>query len=352
MFEKKHFLMFHPFHWECTNCDQKSTFQGEGFNLKNLLDNVFKDIQDDEDIMKIRIFKHFAESERTIKTLGNECSGIICEVEGVCTECGMSLKIVCWVEISKKLLGENDYKLQIEDIIILDGDLNLQCAPGLYRGVDIAVGLNNLYMRWWYLNGDISIICPFIDSEGFSYFDDVGRKIHKTYNNMFIDKTNRNPFTKIISRDKLWDLDKRRWVSLEERLRKYIGDDCSYKWDDTLKANIIREGDKGSGILNYFTENMLGVNIRSSLPKKDRDNFYYKGYFHCKIYGAILAEYAEVVITSYNYLNVETLQFESVVLQRMDKTELQYQVNKISRDSKLELELIENPLEDFNTLWF
>ena len=351
MFEKEHFLIFHPFHWECRNCHQKSTFCGEGFSLKQKLDKTFENQQNDRSIEEVKIFKQFKDSVSTIKTLENQSSGVICEEECVCIKCGLLSRITCWVEISKNRISDDEYKVQIEDIIILDGDLILKCIPGLYRGIDIVVGLNNLYLRWWYLNGDINIICPFIGSDEFSYLDDVGRKIYKTHNNIFIDRNNRNPFNQIITRDNLWNIEQKSWIPIKERLRRYIVDHCSYEWDENLNANIIREGAKGSGILHYFTENIQGVNIRSNVPKKDRDNFYYKGYFHGKMYGAILAENAEVVITSYNYVNVETLQFESVALQRMDKTEFKYQIDKMSKDSKLELDLMENPLKDFETLW-
>ena len=134
MFEKEHFLIFHPFHWECKNCHQKSTFYGEGFSLQQKLDKTFENQRNDRSIEEVKIFKQFKDSVSTIKTLENQSSGIICEEECVCIKCGLLSRITCWVEISKNRISDDEYKVQIEDIIILAGDLILKCIPGLYRG--------------------------------------------------------------------------------------------------------------------------------------------------------------------------------------------------------------------------
>lgn len=90
--------------------------------------------------------------------------------------------MVSWVEFEKEDKGNNKFKVNIVDVSIIDSDSKLICETGLYRGVDIAVGLNDLFLRWWYLNGEIIIICPFISGDGISYFDQIGNKIFKTHN--------------------------------------------------------------------------------------------------------------------------------------------------------------------------
>jgi hypothetical protein len=345
------FRRFFPFHWECNMCNCKSTFGGEAFLLRQTIQEYFKDTFSDQTIEEIPIFKERDKAIETIRTHSNGTSAFVCEVQGKCHKCSSNVMLISWVEFEKENLGNNEFRLNLVDMSIIDSDANLICETGLYRGVDIAVGLNDLFLRWFYMKGEITIVCPFIVGDGISYFDEIGNKITKTHNNIYIDAHIHNPFKRIITRDNIYNQSRKRFEGIEERLTDFILSNASYGYDKNLSSYIIPTGNLGAGLCKIFDENLYGVNIIQKVEAQLRDHIYYRGYFHGKLYGAKLGEFSEVVVSSYNYIDVETLQFESVALQQIESKQFDFQIQKMFDDNRLSVKYIEKPLKEYTVLW-
>lgn len=350
MLTEEEFLRFFPFHWECKCCHKKSTFRGEQFSLENVLNEDFSKIADDDSLDYVTSFEDIEKAKSAIKYITYETTATYCTVNCKCLNCLTNINISAWVEVSKEKLSDTEYRIEIVDLSITDGDLDLICEPGLYRGTDIATGLNQLYLRWFYLSGDITVVCPFIESNSVDYFESIGQQILKTYSFIHGGESNTNPFKRIITRDNLWNIDLKRPIGIEKRILSFIENNSNYIYQDHLSSILIPDRSLGAGLCKIIKNNLFGINLRIERNQKLKDHHYYRGYFHGKLYGASFGKTSEIVVTSYNYVSVETLQFESVSLHFSTPEKLEFQVEKMFHDKQLEISLIDDFLSKYTVL--
>jgi hypothetical protein len=94
----------------------------------------------------------------------------------------------------------------------------------------------------------------------------------------------------------------------------------------------------GSGLL-FVLQNTLKV-VDNVYRKELGGAHATANYFHGKMYGAILKDKVEMVITSYNYTGQEILQLESVALVETPKENFKHQIYKFENDPHMTIESI------------
>ncbi len=323
----KDFDLF-PFCWSCSFCGKKFTPHGAFYNEQDILQSFPDSIHVDE-LDSIPILANNHEAQETIRYLfPGETAAIICSSQGQCTnrECKMPFELKAWIDIDLLEKDNEHLKLNVNGFEILDGDyLQISCSPGFYRGVDIAEALSRLFLRWFYLKGEISVFCPFIDQEHLEYFDKTGINILKTNSSLGNPRSNANPFKKIITRRHTgFGRDRTTMTESIKRYLKELNGDRSFI-----------EGQPGSGLVFVMTGSLIEVENRPRVELQDHHK--YANYFHAKLYGGLLAENAEIVVTSYNYAFPEILQLESFAFMRISRDDFEHQISKFIDDIHMTL---------------
>jgi hypothetical protein len=322
-------------------CHTKNTFYGAPFINENDLYKYSNELIDLESLEKISFLRNSQEAQEVLKNLyEDETAAIICSLNGQCPECLTSMKLTVWVHFEvHKHNQDSSVNIEIINYQILDGDyISISCTPGFYRGVDIASGLHHLYMRWWYLKGEISVICPFIDKDGLQYFDDIGVHILKTNNCRLYTTNHQNPFKRIIFRNRQ-DGDDFQKTTITKLIQEFLEENCHVENNDW---ESLRVGEPGSGIKFVMNNSLVKVNTKWEKQNFPENKHHASAsYFHGKLYGALLTDKAEMVITSYNYSNRETLQLESATLVETSRENLIHQINKFENDGYMTQELVE-----------
>lgn len=321
-----------PFYYSCVECGAKGSFHGYPF-LDTTFENDLQDWIDTEDLDKCLLFKDNYKAKELIKNIfKGETSAIISKLAGKCSKCKSELDLNVWVKFHVYDQEDNLIRISVENTVLLDGTgLIVESIPGFYRGVDIASGLHKLYLRWWFLEGDIYVFCPFIEENNYKYFDDIGNDILITYNCLKENSMNRQPFKMITARNHLWDYKKRQRTTIKDRVCKFMKSIESDR--DYMLGGI------GEGVSFLFRDSLYGVKTLSP-ENKSPENF--KTYFHAKMYGAVTQfNRAEMVLTSYNYVAVETMQLESLSFADVDKEAFMKQVYKFQDDPHLKIEKID-----------
>lgn len=322
---KQEFDLF-PFCWKCTACGKMIPPSCKFISEKDIY-KTFQDVINVDELNKIPILARNYRAQETIKNMfKGEKSAIILSIKGQCPICNMPSTLAIWVELELYHKEDEYLTLSVNHYEILDGDyIQLGSIPGFYRGVDIASGLNNLFLRWFYLNGEIYVICPFINKEELEYFDKIGRRILITNSSLGNPKYYTNPFKKIITRRYTGSGKDR--TTMTELIGKYLkglnGDTCFI------------EGNPGSGIIFIMTGSLTEVENK---PRRElQDHHQYANYFHAKFYGGLLNDTAEIVITSYNYTVPEILQLESLAFLEISKDDFKHQIAKFVKDIHMTL---------------
>ena len=319
-----------PFHWQCSFCDHIMPLSGDVYDEKPIY-KAFEDYIDMEYLEKHPFIKDDRLSFDVLKNLSEgDTTGLITSVEGQCAnpECKLSFELKVWMELELERKDGSNALFNVTNIILLDGDMiKVNSIPGFYRGIDIAEGLSNLYLRWWHLKGEIFVICPFIGMRELKFFDDVGLRILKTHNSIMVSNPIHNPFNRIITRKNVSHNFKRTKIS-------HLIDSYLYELSED---RIFLYGYPGSGLLFVFKNNAYEV---ENLPRgeffgQENEPQRFANYFHGKLYGACFNGRAEVVITSYNYTVVESLQPESLAFIQTSEDMLRHQIEIFERDQHM-----------------
>ena len=327
---RKDYKEIMPFHWQCSFCNHIMSLQGDIYDEK-AIHEAFEDYIDLEYLEKHPLIKNDRLSHDVLKNLSEgDTTGLITPIEGQCTnpECKLSLELQIWLELQLERKDGSNALFNVTNIILLDGDMiKVNSIPGFYRGVDIAGGLSNLYLRWWHLKGEIFVICPFIGLRELEFFDDVGLKILKTHNSIMVSNPIHNPFNRIITRKNVSHNFKRTQIS-------HLIDSYLYELSED---RIFLDGQPGSGLLFAFQDNIYEVeNVpRGKCFGEENEPQRFANYFHGKLYGACFNGMAEVVITSYNYTVVESLQLESLAFIQTSEDNLRRQIEIFEHDQHM-----------------
>jgi hypothetical protein len=295
----------------------------------SLFESDFEDWIDAEDLDKIPLFKNDHKAKEVIRNITKgEVTAIISKLQGVCPKCGGEMDLEVWIKFLVDDREDNMVLLSIENEIILDGSrLRVEAIPGFYRGVDIADGLHKLYLRWWFLGGDIYIFCPFINVDCYEYLDQIGNDIQIIYSSMMADEKSRQPFKMIVTRR---ILSAKYNDTAETRIEKFMS--------KTERDMSFIPGRPGKGI-DFLSESFFGV---ETVSPKDKAPENYKTYFHGKMYGAVMPYgRAEMVLTSYNYIEYETMQLESLSFVDIDEGTFMKQVYKFKDDPHMKIEKVD-----------
>jgi len=89
--------------------------------------------------------------------------------------------------------------------------------------------------------------------------------------------------------------------------------------DESTENDFVREINRGNGLEFVMKGALLGVECGKMLKTPYNPQFQCADYFHGKMYGALLRSGAEMVITSYNYVDREVLQLESLAFVETSK---------------------------------
>ena len=327
---QKNYTEIMPFSWKCSCCNHLMPLGGEIYDEKQIF-KAFEEYIDLEVLEKHPLIKTDNLSHEVLKNLSErDSTGLIVTAEGRCTnpECGCPFELKIWLELELDRKDGSYALFNVSNTVLLAGDMiAVDSIPGFYRGVDIAEGLSNLYLRWWYLKGQIFIICHFIGMRELDFFDAVGLKILKTHNSIMVSNPIHNPFEKIITRKNTSHNFKR--AQFSQLIDMYL---CELSED-----RIFLEGQPGSGLLFVFKHNVYEV---QNTPKKDligeeNELQRYVNYFHGKLYGACFNGTAEVVITSYNYTVTESLQLESLAFIITSEVNFHRQIEIFEKDQHM-----------------
>jgi len=299
----------------------------------------FDDFIDLECLDKHPILSTSPKSHEVIRSLsGGETTGLFVTINGRCTnrKCGCETNLKVWVELGVERKDGSSVLLNVLNTVLVDGeDLIVDAHPGFYRGIDIATGLNNLYLRWWYLGADIFVICPFIGKSELKFFDEIGLQILKTYNSMMISRPINNPFKKIITRK-----------NAQHNFKKAKTSELIYDYLHEIDNNMVfLDGYPGSGLEFVFSGSLFEV---ENIPRKgyhgqENEHLKFANYFHGKLYGACFNGMSEVVVTSYNYTSVESLQLESLSFVRSSEENLRRQIEIFENDQHMAISPVEMP---------
>lgn len=309
-----------PFGWRCDLCDMEYAL-AEFFDGQALLAAFAAPMTIDE-ICKILSLSWDA-SEKIKNLFPGDSFAVISAFKGKCRNrgCGAELDLVVWVRISiEDKMDDGIFQFSISDYFVIDGDsISVASNPGFYRGMDIAEGLHKLYLRWWYLGGEITVVCPFIGKKELEFFDRIGLDILRTVN-----RPKENPFKRIITRQATYEYQHRKWVTILNKIDEYL--------DDSTDNDFLKEMNRGRGLEFVMKEALFGVEC-GKLPKTlDNPQFQCADYFHGKMYGALLRSGAEMVITSYNYVDREVLQLESLAFVETSKENYIHHVEIFGHD--------------------
>lgn len=294
-----------PFGWRCDLCDMEYAL-AEFFDGQALFAAFAAPMIIDE-VCKILSLSWDA-SEKIKNLFPGDSFAVISAFEGKCRNrgCGAELDLIVWVRISiEDKVDDGIFQFSISDYFVIDGDsISVASNPGFYRGMDIAEGLHKLYLRWWYLGGEITVVCPFIGKKELEFFDRIGLDILRTVN-----RPKENPFKRIITRQATYEYKKR--VTILDKIHQYL--------DESTENDFVREINRGNGLEFVMKGALLGVEC-GKMPKTPYNpQFQCADYFHGKMYGALLRSGAEMVITSYNYVDREVLQLESLAFVETSK---------------------------------
>ena len=323
---RKEFDLF-PFCWKCNVCGETFLPHGDFFREEHIFQPFQETTIHTEELNKIPILSRNYDAQEKIKNMfQGEKAAITCSMGGQCPQCNVPFDLKTWIDFELYEKQNRYLKLYVNDYEILDGDnIQIHSIPGFYRGTDIAGGLSKLFLRWFYLKGDIFVICPFIVKEELEYFDNIGIKILKTNSSLGNQKYHANPFKKIITRRHTGFGQDR--TTMTESIRKYL--------EELNGDRSFIEGQPGSGLVFVMTGSLVEVENRPR--RKLQGHHQYANYFHAKLYGGLLNGTAEVVITSYNYTVPETLQLESLAFLQISKEDFEYQISKFLNDIHMTL---------------
>jgi len=314
-----------PFRWSCRYCSRPYPL-ADFFDAKD----IYKHFESPlliADLRKITILDSKTVDKITQLYNGDTCA-FVTKMNGKCInpKCNAELGLVVWIDIFVEDKSDTDVYITVSNYIILDGDIEVYSQPGFYRGIDIAAGLQDLYLRWWYLGGDISVFCPYIGLEEIRYFDNTGLSILKTVN-----VQRRNPFRRIVTRRINYNFGIP--VSFMEKVSDYLNNTDDAEWIKTYQ--------KGMGLSFIFKGTLYGVETSKSKDKRMSDkSFELAHYFHAKMYGALLPYNAEMVITSYNYIEAEAMQLESLAFVEASKEDFEHQVQIFEKDQHMKIKVL------------
>jgi len=181
----------------------------------------------------------------------------------------------------------------------------------LSLGIDIYSILPKLFLRWWKKNYQIDIVVPFINSEYVELFEETGKYFLCYEKNISDNKLplQRNPFRKIVFR-KIQS----RFRGKEQTLENVIDDYYKHKFEKYGDDFFYMNPDGVDMITNSIFQvvNNIKENVSDSLSHK------YSVNFHAKFIAGISDKTTELYLMSYNFGDIESLQFETHFLINVD----------------------------------
>lgn len=228
-------------------------------------------------------------------------------------------------------MGDN---FEITKEICASNHLEFLFPSFLSLGVDIYEILPQLFLRWWRKGYKIDIVVPFINTEYFSLFHNVG-KFFITYDKSLSDddiSLDKNPF---------------RYIIFRKVQNRYNGNETTI-WDklkEFYQGIFKKHGD------DYFSMNPDGVGVAKDsiyqVVNKVKDvpgdkclAHKYSGNFHAKFIAGVGEEKAELYLMSYNFGEIEDLQFETHFLVNLDSKKYNNEIQMFINYHRLQFEKI------------
>ena len=201
----------------------------------------------------------------------------------------------------------------------------------LSLGIDICSILPRLFLRWWRRGYKIDIVVPFINSEYFSIFHDVG-VYFATYDKNLSDDhlpLPLNPFRYIVFR-KYQSRFKGKTITLNDRVNEYYNNIFKEKGEDYFYLNP--DGLSVACDSIYQVVNEVKDAVEGDLAQK------YSGNFHSKFIAGVGEDNVELYLMSYNFWEIEDLQFETQYLTNFNSEQYNREIEIFMKYHRLQLE--------------
>ncbi len=226
---------------------------------------------------------------------------------------------ICNTPLDAEILIEMQQDEVIDYEIIASDSLEFSLDSFLVMGIDIYSHCKLLFLRWWRANRNIDVIVPFINEDYFQIFFEVMRVAYG-FDNSFSDKCvslNTNPFNKLVFR-KNQNTKKTLTEVFNQWASSYMNEKNINYDKMTLYEDII--GDIKDCL--YQVENVADDNYK---VKRNEENLnlalMYDSYFHAKYFAGRNNDNTELFITSYNFGDIEGLQYETQCINIIDTSE-------------------------------
>lgn len=227
--------------------------------------------------------------------------------------------INCNAPIDAEILIEMEEDEILNYEIIASDSLEFSLDSFLVMGIDIYSHCQLLFLRWWRDNRDIDVVVPFITKEYFQLFFDL-LKITYGYKSFLSDDNvslNNNPFNKLVFRKK-----QNKTSTLKEVFNDWAS--CNIKSvSNNLNSLTIYED-----IIDNIYDCLYQVENTPNYCYKTEDNvenlnlaLMYERYFHAKYFAGVNKNNTELFITSYNFGDIEGLQYETQCINIIDTEE-------------------------------
>lgn len=276
-----------------------------GCNIDEVIKNKLFDKRKDEDF---------------VNKINNKYVSFIQKYENKCPKCNSNIDAEILIELKN---GEiSSYEICASDVMefSLDSFLALGC--------DIYSHFNLLFLRWWRANRDIDVVIPFINEEYFELFFSIMKKTY-SYDRFLSDDDNlilnTNPFNKLIFRKNHHVFSNK--ITLQQMYNNY----CSkvmkdYQFQEyELNEKVLSEIGNCLYQVNNFAKRMYSNNKEENRIfdeiAKDNQALVCEGYFHAKFLAGVKKENTELFITSYNFGDIEGLQYETQCLNTIETNE-------------------------------
>lgn len=232
-------------------------------------------------------------------------------VNYLCSECGNNLKIelLCEFEFSHEDEKVTTYLAEIKHYFIVDSNNSeIGTLDGIFFGKDILSTIRWFIFRWSIISNKIYIVSPFLDLENINFLislqENIGDSIRsKCEISNIISR-------KVMNNGKYFNLETNLKEKLNSLKKEYCLDDVySYCYDCDNYTFCERRR------LGTFFSKMKFVEFKNN--------------FHAKLYGGIINDDCETIITSFNLLSSELKQKESFTLIHMNSSEVESQISNL-----------------------
>jgi hypothetical protein len=201
----------------------------------------------------------------------------------------------------------------------------------LSLGIDIYSILPSLILRWWRNKYKIDIVVPFINREYFELFQNTG-KFMVSYNKKYSDQKidlEKNPFRYIVFR---------KFQSRYKGIERKVSDEIN----DYYKNIFEKNGDDyfyiSTDVIAFISASIYQVVNKVKSETLDDLGQKYSGNFHAKFLSGFDERNAELYLMSYNFGDIEALQFETHFLTVLDSIKYQMEMDVFMNYHRLQIE--------------